>query len=226
VPKGAEQEEEGPARKKKKPNAYPKRKDPNLKAMQGHLFQLLRPMLASHTHIRDALAKARVGDLDHFEKILAMVEAAVRKGFDEDADAEGNGVERKSAESATDAELTPRQKTELKYKRPWWVCQPQIRPMPEEAIKNGSLQLSKKAIAKMAAQQQQAASEAAVTTTMIEDPAIRRTDEPVATTDPRRAAINPADTTATEPKQGPGKEQELENTASGEQVPKAALVCG
>ena len=129
------------------------RSDPNLKAIQGHLFQLLRPLLSKHTDIRDALAQSRARDIESFEQILTMVESVVKSALDEDA-AKAR-IENEAAVSTCSAEaavkhieMTPKQKTESKYKRPCWVCQPYIRPLPEEAIQLGSLQLSKKEKAK------------------------------------------------------------------------------
>ncbi|KAJ4523490.1 tRNA dihydrouridine synthase [Exophiala dermatitidis] len=150
------QEDEPRRNKKRKRNDHGK-PNPNLKPMQGHLFSLLRHLLAKHTDIRDVLARVTVGDLATFERILSMVEAAVRKGLQEEAAAAERAASQPGEDASPavgadvpEAELTPKQKTEAKYKRPWWVCQPYIRLLPEEAIKNGSLHLSKKAMAKMA----------------------------------------------------------------------------
>lgn len=123
---------------------------PNLLAIQAHLFQLLRPLLAKHTQIRDALASCRTGDIAAFENILSMVEAAVQEGivdyetdpskYDEDRMNLSNEMyERPSHDDkeSTAAVLHA-------CKRPWWVCQPYIRPSPKEALEKGSLQLSKK----------------------------------------------------------------------------------
>lgn len=139
------------SKKRKKDNKS--KADPNLKSMQGHLFQLLRPLVSEHTDIRDALARTKCGDIYGFEKILAMVEAAVKTGLDqyaadERAAQQPDGPPSSGTEIIPQVELTPKQRTETKYKRPWWVCQPYIRPLPEEAIKLGSLQLSKKEKAK------------------------------------------------------------------------------
>lgn len=136
--------------KKRKRDDRKSKLDPNLKAMQGHLFQLLRPLVSTHTDIRDALARTKCGDIDGFERVLAMVEAVVRDELDRAEESMGEVSEAVEVEAAAEQELTPKQRTEAIYKRPWWVCQPYIRPLPEEAIKLGSLQLSKKKAAKLA----------------------------------------------------------------------------
>jgi tRNA-dihydrouridine synthase 1 len=143
---------EEPPNKKRKPN--PKLKsDPNLKSMQGHLFQLLRPLVSKHTNIRDALARTRVGDIEGFEGILHLVEEVTREALI--AEAEGSarpdaGAEESAGEAKAE-DMTPKQKTERVYARPWWVCQPYIRPLPEEALVSGALKVSKKDMAKAAA---------------------------------------------------------------------------
>jgi tRNA-dihydrouridine synthase 1 len=146
-----EEATEEPPSKKRKPN--PKLKsDPNLKSMQGHLFQLLRPLVSKHTNIRDALARTRVGDIEQFEKILSMVEEVTRVALieEQDSSTNANAVASDSEDVAKVEELTPKQKTELIYARPWWVCQPHIRPLPEEALVSGALKVSKKDLARAA----------------------------------------------------------------------------
>ena len=128
--------------------------DPSLKAMQGHIFQFLRPLLSVHTDIRDVLAKTRGGDIDGFEKILTMVEAAVKKGLSEDATSnkgEPIAAASEEAENATVAELPLKQKTLMKYQRPWWVCQPYIRPLPDEAVQLGAITARKSKALKLLA---------------------------------------------------------------------------
>jgi tRNA-dihydrouridine synthase 1 len=119
---------------------------PNLKAMQGHLFQLLRPMLATHTDIRDALARCCVGDIAAFENVLNMVEKAIGEALEEDTKQQSNGVGKDTGEEEKQrGEATVEQESVVnKYKKPWWICQPYIRPLPEEAIKIGALTVSKK----------------------------------------------------------------------------------
>jgi len=130
--------------------------NPNLKPMQGHLFQLLRPMLSNHTHIRDALARSRAGDIAAFENVLSMVEEAVKQGLDnEHAETQAiiptttQGSHPRvitSGSSHCDLNLDHRSSDAARQrcKRPFWVCQPHVRPLPDEAIQLGAMQLSKK----------------------------------------------------------------------------------
>lgn len=128
---------------------------PNLQAMQPHLFHLLRPLLAKHVNIRDALAKVRTGDITTFEHILRMVEKATKEGlieYEKTTEQENgggrssrNGTEPanrlmsvQSAGDESSAAATER------CKRPWWICQPYVRPLPVEAIEKGALTLGKK----------------------------------------------------------------------------------
>ncbi|KKA20185.1 Dihydrouridine synthase family protein [Rasamsonia emersonii CBS 393.64] len=134
-------EVEEPPKKKQKRNKEKKIVNPNLGAMQGHLFQLLRPLVSKHTDIRDTLAKARTGDIAEYERILRMVENAVKAGILEyeqyperfDSPVVDKGDDSLSGTKATVAE----------YSRPWWVCQPYIRPLPEEAVKLGAMTMKK-----------------------------------------------------------------------------------
>ena len=90
--------------------------------------------------MRDALARSRAGDIDAFENVLVLVEKAVKEGMQlYEAAPEEFEVGGKEDEG----ELTGSRATIAKYARPWWVCQPHIRPLPEEALKSGAMQLSK-----------------------------------------------------------------------------------
>lgn len=131
---------------------------PNLKAIQGHLFNMLRKVVAKHTDIRDALATCRLGDIDAFERVLQMVENAVARAITEyEANAESPAPAIGKEEAAgnheqSDESSSSSAATVAKYSRPWWVCQPYIRPLPSEAYKIGAMQLSKKELAKLEAQ--------------------------------------------------------------------------
>ena len=155
--------EGGPPQKKQKRDREPKPNSPNLRFMQGHLFQLFRPFVGTYTHIRDALSRSRVGDMAAFEHVLDLLEKQVREALLEDAKAtqtqQETSAETRSATTQEGTELTPEQQsfreTIAKYKRPWFICQPFIRPLPAEAIKNGSLQVSKKELAKLERERQE-----------------------------------------------------------------------
>lgn len=130
--------EEGPLKKKQKREKSKKPNSPSLGVMQGHLFQVLRPMVASHTNVRDALARSRPGDMPAFEHVLALVEKAVKSSLQE--------YERLPEKfEKRDDNLTGSKATIAEYGRPWWVCQPHVRPLPEEAMETGALSVKTKA---------------------------------------------------------------------------------
>ncbi|KAB2578818.1 Dihydrouridine synthase family [Lasiodiplodia theobromae] len=169
----AEEEEEGQPPKKKQRLANSNKKDakkferstdPNLTAMQSHLFRLLRPLVAKHTNIRDALARCRSGNVEAFENVLQMVEAAVKEGlieYEKEAGApETNGAAEPTVETK---ELDPHESSLAavnRCKRPWFICQPYVRPLPKEALEKGALSLSKKDKKKMEEQKQKEDEEA------------------------------------------------------------------
>ncbi|EEY22771.1 tRNA-dihydrouridine synthase [Verticillium alfalfae VaMs.102] len=84
-----DEDAEQPARKKVKRDGGGggggKKKDkvtsPNYGGMQPHMFHLLRHFVSRHTDVRDMLAKARSGDLEAYEAILAAVERKVAEGL-------------------------------------------------------------------------------------------------------------------------------------------------
>ncbi|KAL8750469.1 MAG: hypothetical protein Q9199_007049, partial [Rusavskia elegans] len=150
-----------PPTKKRKPNRQNTRTtSPNLLAVQAHLFHLLRPLVSKHTYIRDKLARARPGDMEMYEQILSDVEDVTRQGIlelelekekmkeqldgveggDGKADV-GNQEEEDEGESSA--------KAVERCRRPWWICQAYVRPLPKEALKKGSLKLGKKALKKL-----------------------------------------------------------------------------
>ncbi|KAH8815670.1 dihydrouridine synthase-domain-containing protein [Xylogone sp. PMI_703] len=155
----------GPPKKKQRTDNPKEKKEktssPNLVAMQAHLFRLLRPLVSKHTHIRDALSRARAGDIEAFENILQMVEKVVAAGLKEYVETDGKAIEEemendlKLIESKLRGEgnangVEPDEKSEgslqtvRECRRPWWVAQPYVRPLPSEALLKGSMTLSKK----------------------------------------------------------------------------------
>lgn len=143
----AEDDDQPPAKKQKRDNKYQKPTSPNLLAMQPHLFHLLRPLVAKHHDIRDALGRSRAGDISAFEHVLQMVEAAVKDGL---SDYEADPAKYEDVETPGDEEKANMSKEESSvaavkaWKRPWWVCQPYVRPLLHEALAKGSLTMSKK----------------------------------------------------------------------------------
>jgi tRNA-dihydrouridine synthase 1 len=139
-----EPDEDGPPRKKRKKSEKKNQtSDPNLTAMQAHMFQMLRPLITKHTHIRDALARSRSGDITGFERVLTMVEQVTKEGL--------ISYEKSSGETDQVFLTLPKDdvrtssKTAMdRCRRPWWVCQPYIRPLPDEALAKGALQISNK----------------------------------------------------------------------------------
>ncbi|KAM3068804.1 tRNA dihydrouridine synthase [Clarireedia jacksonii] len=157
-----EQEEEGPPKKKQRAEKKPRSTNPNMISMQPHCFKMLRPLVSKYHNIRDALAKCRAGDMEAYENVLTMTEKAVKEGILEyertngesyreevergerereekmkkGADGKGEGSELQMDESSLE--------TVRKCKRPWWVIQAYVRPLPTEALAKGSLTLGKK----------------------------------------------------------------------------------
>jgi tRNA-dihydrouridine synthase 1 len=153
-------EDEGPPTKKQKKERKEKTTSPNLLSMQAHLFHLLRPLVARHHHIRDALARCRAGDIEAFEAVLQMVEQTVKTGLKEYEETGGKNwdeevekdermreVKREDVVGVgeeNDEEYESSVRMVKECKRPWWVVQPYVRPLPKEALAKGSLTLSKK----------------------------------------------------------------------------------
>ena len=148
----AEEEAEEPPAKKRKPDKLAQQ-NPSLSAVQPHLFHLLRHLVSRHTDVRDMLARTRRDNADGYEQLLAAVERKVAEGlleyektegksFEEELEKLGGGKE-DAAESIESSLGTIRN-----CKRPFWVAQPIIRPLPSEAMAKGAVRLSKKEQAK------------------------------------------------------------------------------
>ncbi|KAF2219062.1 hypothetical protein BDZ85DRAFT_285774 [Elsinoe ampelina] len=179
---GAEEEnEDGQPAKKKQRRMHKKQQpqksevqkeresNPNLTAMQAHLFHMLRPLVSRHTHIRDKLARTRVGDIEGFETILTMVEEVVRKGIvEQDEEDKKTVAGQKNPNGATNGngdqdhlsaevdETVSSTAAIERCKRPWFVVQAHVRPLPKEALEKGALQLSKKEKRKLQIEQEEA----------------------------------------------------------------------
>ncbi|KAI9769475.1 MAG: hypothetical protein M1835_006702 [Candelina submexicana] len=145
-----------PPVKKQKRDKPPKVTSPNLIPMQAHLFHMLRPIVSKHTNIRDALAKCRPGDMAAFEGVLTLVEEATKAGIQEyevtaDQAESSPQMEEPTSEQKAEAETSDASSlaTVARVKRPWWVCQPYVRPLPKEALEKGALSLSRKEKARL-----------------------------------------------------------------------------
>ena len=145
---GSEKKKEKQKKKGKNKDSSNRASDPNLGAMQPHLFHMLRPLIAVHTEVRDALAASRAGNMEAFELVLKLTEAAVKQGL---LEYEANPAEFEIPEPSFDQkidvdDLESSERASRLCKRPWFLCQSYVRPLPKEAFENGSLQLSKKEI--------------------------------------------------------------------------------
>jgi tRNA-dihydrouridine synthase 1 len=152
--------DEEPPRKKSKNGKHEKPNNPSLLAMQPHLFHLLRSLVKQHHGIRDALARCRAGDVPAFEDVLQMVENVTRQALDEYEASSGQSWEVLRARLEAEASLpagsdaspsqmqVSSQRTVRKCRRPWWIVQPYVRPLPTEALQIGALTMSKKELAR------------------------------------------------------------------------------
>lgn len=155
-----------PAKKQKREQIKKERKEekkngktekctnPNLVAMQAHCFHILRSLVSTHHNVRDALARSRAGDIDAYENVLKLTQEAVKEGLQE---YEQDPAKYEFPDPTEDEELDDptlySTQAVRRCKRPFWICQPHVRPLPKEALEKGSLQLSKKEKARLKAQQ-------------------------------------------------------------------------
>jgi tRNA-dihydrouridine synthase 1 len=142
---------------------------PNFTAVQAHLFHLLRHFVTRHTDVRDILARTRAGNMHGYEQLLAMIERKVAEGMleyertggqsvltewkeleeqklrKEQAEAERENRTSKAPPDSAAAEDAPDAESSLKTirecRRPWWVVQPIVRPLPREAVAKGAVTL-------------------------------------------------------------------------------------
>ncbi|KAJ3573764.1 hypothetical protein NPX13_g4586 [Xylaria arbuscula] len=164
--------EEGPVRKKLKQDSANKRStSPNIVAVRPHLFHLLRHFISRHTDIRDTLARTSPSDMDGMEKVLEMVEKRVAQGLIDYERTDGKSIEEEPVPKPKSQDKEPPKDeganndiepeddpdssvaTVKACKRPWWIAQPIIRPLPKEALAKGSIKLSKKDKKKQAQEQ-------------------------------------------------------------------------
>ncbi|PFH59449.1 hypothetical protein XA68_12304 [Ophiocordyceps unilateralis] len=129
---------------------------PNLSAIQPHLFHLLRHLISRHTDVRDMLVRvSRNGGLDGYEDLLSAVEEKVGLGlmeyeesdgkcFDEEIDALPLPVDDNDVDLVVSSSSSSSAATVRRCRRPWWVAQPIIRPLPAEALAKGAITMSKK----------------------------------------------------------------------------------
>jgi tRNA-dihydrouridine synthase 1 len=154
------QDDETPKQKKRRERSQnrvkkggPGNRGPNFHPMQAHMFALLRPLVSIHTQIRDDLARCRGGDMASFEGVLRMVETVTKDALIEyDKSSEPTAPEEVSSlqqEVYDDPENS--EGARKRCERPWWICQPHIRPLPKEAIEKGVMIISKKEREKLAA---------------------------------------------------------------------------
>ncbi|POS84083.1 hypothetical protein EPUL_006104 [Erysiphe pulchra] len=175
--KDVDSEEPDREKKKRKIGKAEKSTNPNLLAMQPHLFHLLRALVSRHHHVRDALARCKAGDIVSFEHVLQMVENEVKDGLKQYEETqskswieeleqdkrlkpdyslsktqekyEGSAMEKKGRNDQVEGNKLKNHEdssveTVRACKRPWWVAQPYVRPLPKEALANGSWALSKR----------------------------------------------------------------------------------
>lgn len=126
----------------------------NFVGMQPHLFHLLRHFVSRHHDVRAALARARLGEVAQYEALCRIVEKKVAEGLIEYEATGGTSVEADMPTTTPEQEADPESSAAAirECKRPWWVVQPIIRPLPKEAMAKGAIQMSKKERKRVAAE--------------------------------------------------------------------------
>ncbi|KAI9687423.1 MAG: hypothetical protein M1820_010447 [Bogoriella megaspora] len=118
------------------------RSDPNLIAMKAHFFELLRAFNAKHTYVRDKLHHIPIGDMVAFEEVIGHVQHETNKAIDHYSLLEESGQLEQAREFAYMPSISSDPKVRS-CQRPWWVCQPYVRPTPEEAEAMGAINQKK-----------------------------------------------------------------------------------
>ena len=89
-----------------------------------------------------------------YENVLSLVETVVREGilsYEQDPSAYETAEAEALLDVSPEEEALSSDGAVKRCKRPFWVCQSHVRPLPKEAMEKGSIQLSKKEKAKLAA---------------------------------------------------------------------------
>lgn len=88
-----------------------------------------------------------------YENDLSLIEAAVKEGmltYEQDPLAYATAEAEALLGVSPEEEALSSDGAVKRCKRPYWVCQSRVRPLPKETIKKGSVQLSKKEQTKLA----------------------------------------------------------------------------
>jgi tRNA-dihydrouridine synthase 1 len=136
-----------PAKRQKKEPFTRHTEGPNMHAVKAHLFHLLRHLVSKHTDIRDQLAKSSREGMPAYERVLLEVEKRTATGMEEYIATDGKSFEAELDALKDDGEEVEGESskgTMRRCKRPWWVAQPIVRPLPSEAMAKGAVSLSKK----------------------------------------------------------------------------------
>ncbi|CAZ83477.1 unnamed protein product [Tuber melanosporum] len=129
--------------------------DPSITAIKPHLFKLWHALLPKYTDVRALLAKSSArasegGDvLEPYETCLMEVQKIIKAELNQNpelTDENGRwvGPDTPFEEGAKGVMI---EVDGVKFNRlvPWYRCQPYYRPLPEEAIKKGALNVRKSA---------------------------------------------------------------------------------
>lgn len=115
------------------------REHASLMYIKSHLFKLLHAVfnIKDNHYIRNILAKAHGSEFSDFIKIADELEKVVEAQLKltPETPEQWEEILKDSGGVGADAKILA---------IPWWRCQPYVRQTPQEAYKNGAMQLSKK----------------------------------------------------------------------------------